>query len=377
MKPLHIMLIRFSSLGDIALNTSLPMMLKKRWGPSIHLTFLTTTPYQPLLEGTPYIDQVHSYDKKSGLGSLIKKVKSIHRERKIDFLMDLHANPRSLLIRSYFWKIPRLYVDKRTLEQILLTRCKIDLLSPQYQENRPAGYGELLIKRNPRDFAPIFQYDVKGEETQYPLSFSHWSFQTEGEQLDALESFRSQFNLRPPFIVIAPSASFHQKRWPVPSYKHLLSLMLQDKTLKDFQFVITAGPKDDFCEEFSQLIPSHPTRLINLQGQTSLEESIQLLQLAHFCLGNDTGIPHFAESVGTPVLMILGPTGEEFGFYPHLPSSKTLSQSLWCRPCSTFGKGSCIRSQQFCLTEITPERVLRELKELLQLKRGGALLESF
>ena len=106
--------------------------------------------------------------------------------------------------------------------------------------------------------------------------------------------------------------------------------------------------------------------MINLQGKTSLQQSIQLVRAARLCLGNDTGIPHFAESVGTPVLVIMGPTGEQFGLTPHLPGSATLSRKLWCRPCSTNGDARCIRSQRFCLTGITPQMVLDKTLELLE-----------
>jgi ADP-heptose:LPS heptosyltransferase len=110
----------------------------------------------------------------------------------------------------------------------------------------------------------------------------------------------------------------------------------------------------------------YPQRFFNLQGKTSLMESAVLAQNAFRVIGNDTGIPHLAEAVGTPALFILGPTGEQFGFYPHLPLSRALFKNLWCRPCTTNGKGHCIRSERFCLTGISVEQVKSEIDLLLK-----------
>ena len=368
MAKLHLFVLRFSSLGDIVLHSSCIASIKRRWGDSVHLSLLTSEEFAPLMEGTPFIDEVHSFSRTLGSGALLEKVKDIHRKRKIDCFLDLHGTLRSLMIRFYFWKIPRIYGDKRTVERLLLTLGKIDILSCQYKGERKKGWGELILQRVPRDFAAIFQYSVESNTLELPapypkgqLSFSCGTFQE-----DSLEKV---LGLRPPFVVLAPSASFPGKRWPVESFKAFLELALGEKEFSGLQFVISAGPNDDFCTQFDDLCKRYPGRVLNLQGKLTLKESIFLLKKAHFCLGNDTGIPHLAESVGIPTLVILGPTGEQFGFYPHLSGSDTLSLPLWCRPCSSNGKGACIRSERFCLTRITPEMLLDKVKPMI-LQRG-------
>ena len=363
MAPLHLLLIRFSSLGDIVLHSSCAAAIKRRWGQSVHISLLTSQVFAPLMEETPFIDEIHSFSRTQGLRELVKQVKGIHEKRKIDFLLDIHGSLRSLLIRYYFWQIPRLYGDKRTLERFLLTWGKLDILSPQYAHaygegrGEKNGFGELLLKRIPRDFASVFQYSTTSWGPKAQLSFSSWTFQHDNIPLE--------LGVESPFILVAPSASFVEKRWPAEYFKKFLQMALEDVELAPFQFVITAGPEDSFCLAFEDLCKLYPQRLLNLQGKTTLDESVQLAKAAHFCIGNDTGIIHYAESVGTPVLAILGPTGEQFGFYPHLPGSDTVSLSLWCRPCSSNGKGRCVRSERFCLTLISPKIVLNKVKKLL------------
>jgi ADP-heptose:LPS heptosyltransferase len=167
------------------------------------------------------------------------------------------------------------------------------------------------------------------------------------------------------YVVYVPSASFPEKRWPPDSFLQLMKAKLQDPKFFHLSFVILAGPTDTFCDLFNPLIDEFPGRLFNLQGKSNFVESTMLVKKALFVVGNDTGVPHIAEAVGTPSLFILGPTGEEFGFYPHLHQSELVMKRLWCRPCTTNGKGNCIRSERFCLTQITPNEVSTVMNKML------------
>ncbi|MCY4643539.1 MAG: glycosyltransferase family 9 protein [Bacteriovoracales bacterium] len=368
--PLHLLLIRFSSIGDIPLHLCVAANIKERWGNRVHLSLLTSSLCAPLMEGAPFIDDIHGFPKKAPPKALLRFIRSIHQKKKIDFLLDLHGSLRSLLVRLYFWKIPGLCLDKRSFERHLLIFAKLDLLSFQYRspskgssskgssKERKRGEGEPVVERIPKDFAPVFRYRPEEREGKWPKTFCAKTFEK--------SSFLRPSSLRSPYILVAVSASQAQKRWPLSSYERFLAQALVDEDFQGLQFVITAGPVDDFCSRFFELEKRHPKRLLNLQGKTSLTESVHLAKEAHFCLGNDTGILHLAESVGTPVLAIFGPTGQAQGLYPHLPESDTLSLSLWCRPCNTSTKGRCIRSERFCLTRISPEMVRDKLKTLLR-----------
>jgi ADP-heptose:LPS heptosyltransferase len=74
-------------------------------------------------------------------------------------------------------------------------------------------------------------------------------------------------------------------------------------------------------------------------------------------VGADTGLIHAAEALGTPVVMITGPTSRETGANVRHPGSQQLYSNMWCRPCSKNGQRNCIRNEQFCLTNVTSEEV--------------------
>lgn len=366
---MHILIIRFSSLGDIVLNSSLMTHLRKNHGDKVKISLLTSSMFAPLYENHPDLDHVWGFSRSSGLKGLKELfhfVSKINHDHPIDLMIDLHGTLRSIALKFRFMNIPCITIDKRTFERSLLTTFKINLLS--FQGNKifkkistPHRYGELLLARTVNDFLGVL--GLKQVEKEKESRLSSVTFTTLEPESFKLENY----SLSPKkYICIVPSASFPEKRWPIDSFKKLLEIALNLKQFETYKFVILAGPADQFCDEFNFLKEKFSERLINLQGKTDFVQTTLITKHAYFCVGNDTGVPHIAESVGTSSLFILGPTGEEFGFYPHLENSRAIMKRLWCRPCTTNGKGNCIRSERFCLTTITPEEVIKEMLDLDQ-----------
>ena len=123
----NILIIRFSSLGDIILSSSMWESLKATWGDKIKIHLLTSKEFSGLLEDHPNIDRLYSFDrKKNGLKGLWELLRVIQDEVLIDLIIDMHGSMRSLFARMILWKIPRVFVDKRTFERCLLTWFKKD-----------------------------------------------------------------------------------------------------------------------------------------------------------------------------------------------------------------------------------------------------------
>ena len=104
---------------------------------------------------------------------------------------------------------------------------------------------------------------------------------------------------------------------------------------------------------------------INLQNKSDLRTSLIILSLAQGAIGSDTGLIHAAESMGTPVVMISGPTSRETGANVRLSNSSQIYSNVWCRPCSKNGARKCIRSERFCMTGITSSEVTNSVKRML------------
>lgn len=337
----HVLMIRFSSLGDVVIQTSVIQWLKKTYGDKLRVTFVTSAEFKSLVDGHPLIHRVLSFDRKQGsLGALEAEIRKVHSEDPIHLILDLHATTRSTLLRWRLWSIPRLVVDKRRVERWLLTHVPL-----VWFKKIIARMGmEVQVQRVPRDWQGILMAPPTEEDV---LTFTPPPVRPHHPK---------------PYVLFSPVASFEPKRWPIESFVELARQFLSSERYQGLDLVVVGGPGDSYCEAFNQI--NNP-RLLNLQGKTSLKESMGWVQSAKLVVGNDSGMNHLAEAAGVSCITLFGPTHEAFGFAPYGKNSTSISHDLWCRPCSTTGKKKCFRSEQFCFTLTTPGRVMEEIEQRL------------
>jgi heptosyltransferase-2 len=328
---MHVLITRFSSLGDVVIQTGFVNALKATY-PRVTISFLTLKPFASLLENHNSIDNVYGYEKKSGLEDVsgLKKITlEIEKKNKIDFIIDLHGTTRSFLFKLLNPSTPAINIDKRRLERFLTINLKTDLLKKSLSHQ----------KRAANDLRGLLGLDLSLSKTSLFVKDST----AEGQASK--------------YIVFAPIASFEPKRWPIQSYQKLIDLILEDNAFKEYDLKIVAGPDDHYVEAISS-----STRVQNLKGQTNLKESAALIKGASLVIGNDTGMGHIAEAFNIPSVVLFGPTHKSLGFSPYLDRSLSLSENLWCSPCSGTGKKKCFRKEQYCFTQLTPQKVFSEIK---------------
>jgi ADP-heptose:LPS heptosyltransferase len=114
-----ILIVRFSSIGDIVLTTPVARCLKQQLGAEVH--YLTKERFRPVLEANPYIDVLHTIKK-----SVAEAVPALKAAR-FDYLADLHGNLRTLQLKLALG-IPGASFSKLNLEKWLLVRTKADYL---------------------------------------------------------------------------------------------------------------------------------------------------------------------------------------------------------------------------------------------------------
>ncbi len=338
---MHLLLLRFSSLGDIVLQTSFISWLKYV-NPKIRVSFITSAGFESLIENHKDVDQVYGYEKSKGLKDILnlrKFVKKIDNESKIDFIIDLHGTTRASYLKLMTPSIPSISIDKRKVERHFLVHCGFKLMNQT----------KSIHSRNIHDLIGLFPFETNLDKfiTRNQEHFNNpmIKFST---PLNSLEIKKTKT------IIIAPVASFKNKRWNILKFKELILKLLSNKDFIDFNIVNLAGPNDDFCRELDNISNK---RFTNLQGKTSLSETINYIKDSSFLIGNDSGLGHIAESFGVGVLAIFGPTHETLGFKPHLDHSLTVSKKLWCRPCTPTGKGHCFRRKVHCTDKISVEEV--------------------
>src|SRR5690606_13810584 len=103
MSAFHILAIRFSSMGDVILQTGLIEQLKKTYGSKVFITFVTSKEFASLVEGNPFFDKVLILDrKKLKLTQMISELKKEHQKRPFNLILDLHSTLRTFALRTVF-----------------------------------------------------------------------------------------------------------------------------------------------------------------------------------------------------------------------------------------------------------------------------------
>jgi ADP-heptose:LPS heptosyltransferase len=92
------------------------------------------------------------------------------------------------------------------------------------------------------------------------------------------------------------------------------------------------------------------------------------MKISRLVISGDTGPMHIAEALNAPLIVIMGSSVREFGFYPSSEKSVVIENAgLSCRPCSHIGKEKCPKGHFKCMLEIKPEAVYNKIKETVQL----------
>lgn len=327
-----LLLIRFSSIGDIIFSTAVIEGIK-RAAPACELHFLSLTDYAPLLRGHPSIDRLILVDRPAGLDRLAQLAERLEGEG-YSRTIDLHDSLRSQILRHYMrsarWEVYR----KPRLDRFLLFAMKWN--------------------RFPDDFELTEEYlDLLGLESgALPRLF------VSSEEKRRGLSLLQRFGVSRPFVACVPGAAWRNKVWTRQGYRELFEML---ERRDDGRAVVLGSAGDEICDEISHGLDT----IVNLRGQTDLRMSLILLSLADVAIGADTGLIHAAEALGTPAVMITGPTSRETGANVRHPRSQQVFADVWCRPCSKNGARRCIRSEQFCLTGVSSEHVFSAVESVL------------
>jgi ADP-heptose:LPS heptosyltransferase len=160
------------------------------------------------------------------------------------------------------------------------------------------------------------------------------------------EKLGPNFGRNRPIAAVSLGATVEYKRWSADN----LNIFLNMFPVNSCDFVFLGAPNE---REFYEGVYSYNNTVVDLVGQTTIEELTWVLDRADIYIGPDSGPMHLAVGRNTPVVALFGPTDPaRCGPYRYQQSVVIRSDHL-CRDCETrFGKHI---SQ--CLHTIDPEAV--------------------
>lgn len=326
MQPHRILIIRFSSFGDILQAFPVVQGLRHSY-PHSEIHWLTREDFAELVSNHPAVDKIHVLKRKEGFTGLLK-LGLLLREISFELVYDAHNNLRSNFLHVFFLGSPWIQRPKHRWRRWLLFTLGINRFNPRFKAAESFVLPVASHLKNQQ--IPIVPFVSSADQSGVKLR---------------LRGFENA-------IAIYPSAAWEMKCWPPEHYQELIQKMSAQK------FVLLGGPQDrELCKNIRSVAPE---RVLDLSGQLSLKESCAVISILPASCGADTGLFHAADTLGRPVVGLMGPTA--FGF-PSQTSSQALALSLPCQPCSKDGRGRCKNKEyKACLKGILPRQVALELQ---------------
>ncbi|SMC98528.1 glycosyltransferase family 9 protein [Pedobacter nyackensis] len=318
--PKKILVIRFSSMGDIIYTTPVVRCLKEQL-PNCEIHFLTKTQFQYIYQNNPYLTKLHTLKPK--LSDTIKDIKA----EKFDLIIDLHNNLRTSIIKLATGLPSSTYKKDRISKWLALKFKWNRFISKKHLVDRYLETVKFLGVKN--DDKPIDYYISKA----YNLS----EFLPETHQQK--------------FVAFVIGATHFTKRLPndkiieICKGINLPIVLLGGNDVKDNALII------------QQAVGSN---VYNTCGLTNLDQSVFLVSKAHKVIGFDTGLTHISEAFDRPLASIWGGTTPDLlGVHPYkISDSLIVGEDLSCRPCSKFGLEKCPLGHFKCMKNINPDIVV-------------------
>lgn len=325
-----ILIIRFSSIGDIVLTTPIIRAVDEQTDYEIHV--LTKTSYKGLYEANPRIHKVHSFIK-----STSECLIDLQKEG-FDTIVDLQKNMRSHKLKKKL-KVPSYSFPKLNIEKWLLVNFKINKLPKIHIVDR---YFKAVSNIGVKNDDKGLEYYIPADDEVAP------------ESID--------LRLKEPFISIVIGGQHKTKILPPEKIAQIISGIKMP--------VVLLGGKEDIKrgEEIVKLAPN--SDIIATCGEMNLNQSASLLRSSEVVITNDTGLMHIAAALNKNIISIWGNTVPEFGMYPYMPENKDkfiISEvsALRCRPCSKLGHQKCPKKHFRCMMDQDTKAIIEKVKDFM------------
>jgi ADP-heptose:LPS heptosyltransferase len=312
--PLKILLVRFSSIGDIVLTTPVVRCLAQQVGAEVH--YVTKEAFRNLLTSNPHVKQIHTF--KNSLSEL----KHTLRAENFDWIIDLHHNLRSLQLKTMLRKPSRSF-PKLNWEKWLLVQLKVNRMPNAHIVDR---YMETVRHLGVTNDAKGLDFFID-EQSQIVIT-------------DLPVTFQSGF------IAVTVGAKFATKQLPVEKLSSISNRIGKPVAL--------LGGKED-QERATKIKTLIHVAVEDFCGRLSLQQSAAVLKLSEAVVAHDTGLMHIAAALKKKIFSVWGNTVPELGMYPYLPdpASEIIQvKNLSCRPCSKIGFNTCPKGHFRCMNEI-------------------------
>ena len=332
---MKILLIRFSSIGDIVLTSPLLRCIRnQRSDAEIH--YLTKAAFRGVVVHNANIDKVHLLE--NDLESVIEALKA----EKFDYVADLHNNVRSLRVKKAL-DVPATHAfPKLNIRKWLLVNFRIKSVMPDasiveryFEALKPMGIHNDGLGLE-------FQIPQTAVTSQNDIPTSHWTG----------------------YVAAVIGGSYQTKKFPVEKWREFCEKI-------PYPVMLLGGPDDR--DEGQQIASLDPIKIYNSCGKFNLSESADLIRKSRVVISNDTGLMHIAAAFKKPIVSLWGNTSPELGMFPYYGGNNlhdrvnplsilAENDKLRCHPCSKLGYGTCPRGHFKCMKSLDVDKIVDNIK---------------
>jgi len=337
-KPKHILVIRLSAMGDVAMTVPVLRAFTQQY-PDVKLTVLTRQFFTPLFKDLPNVT-VYTADVQGehkgifGLFKLSKELKKLN----ITAVADLHNVLRSKILKFFFFGRQWIQIDKGRAEKKALV----------------SGHSFQQLKSTHQRYADVFEnlgYKVDLHNPVFPKKKN-----LSAKYLDVVGKDTKRW------IGMAPFAAFEGKIYPIDLMETAI------ETLSKTHKIILFGAGNEESKILNS-ISSRFENVINLAGQFTLAEELDIISNLDLMVSMDSGNAHLAAMLGVKVLTIWGVTHPYAGFLPfnHTMDSAILADRTRFSkiPTSVYGN-KFPEGYEKAMRSIAPEQVITKITTSLE-----------
>ncbi|MFH4963780.1 glycosyltransferase family 9 protein [Gaetbulibacter sp. M235] len=333
----HILVIRLSAMGDVAMTVPVLSALIEQH-PNLKVTVLTREFFRPFFRDLPnvsvFVAEIKGKHKGVlGLFKLSKELKSLG----VDAIADLHNVLRSNILKSFFFGIKTIKIDKgRNEKKALVTGDKFYQLKTTHQR-----------------YAEVF------EQVGFSIDLSNPKFPPKAILSEKLKSLIADNNMK--IVGIAPFAAHEGKMYPLDLMKRVI-----ESLSKEYKILLFGGGSKEM--DILNSIETSYENVINIAGKVSFEEQLDIVSNLDVMLSMDSGNAHIAAMLGVKVITIWGVTHPYAGFAPfNQPQDYTLlsDRNQFPKiPTSVYGN-RYPENYKEATRSISPETVIKKVKSVI------------
>jgi ADP-heptose:LPS heptosyltransferase len=342
--PKKILVIDFGGVGDLVLSIPFLRGLKTVFSSS-KVSVLCAERAGMILKEQPYIDSL--FLSPLSLRGLFLMGLQLRKKR---FYMAINLMPETSYLSSIKMYLllllinARQWVGRNTEGRGFFYTIKVPEEKMQI-ENEVLMYGKILKAIADLEFKAQLEFHITKVNRKRA-----------GELLS--NERRSQ---KDPFVLINPGADWPAKRWPVERYAEVVKILKDLCPNIEFGIIGTKGE-----EELAHFIKNRcGERVFVLSGKTPLEVLPSVMVRSCLVITNDSGPAHIARAVGTPVVILAGPSAPAFFSIEGRNDSLIIYHPVSCAPCL---KVSCDRMD--CWQSISVQEVVEAASKVLKRKNN-------